>query len=63
VIGRGKNEFHRSSLIVRVFMTYTGDPYEIVSHLESLGEAEVRRLLGTREFGDPGSITRSVVEG
>ena len=44
-------------------MAYTGDPYEIVSELERLGEEKVRALLSTREFGDPGSLTRFVVEG
>jgi len=44
-------------------MEYTGHPYEIVSELERLGEQKVRALLSTREFGDPGSLTRVVVEG
>jgi hypothetical protein len=53
----------RSPRAFGLFMAYTGDPYEVVFELERLGEERVRELLSTREFGDPGSLTRSVVEG
>ena len=43
-------------------MAYTGNRYEIIPHLESLGETKVRELLPTGEFGDSDSILRSVVD-
>jgi hypothetical protein len=43
-------------------MAYTGNPYEVIPELESLGVERVRELLSTREFGDFGSMTRSITE-
>ena len=43
-------------------MAYTGNPYEVVSELERLGVEQVRKLLSTREFGDPESMTRLIAE-
>lgn len=41
---------------------YTGNPYDVLPELESLGETEVCRRLPTGEFGEEDSILRSVVE-
>jgi|SRR5688572_15837112 len=46
-----------------ISVAYTGDPYEVITELNSLGEKEVRNRVLTRYFGDPGSLTRTVVEG